>query len=1088
MAVTPIHSSKKRLAVQTVFLPASPEVQHSPAPYSPALQSPEVEIQSPPVTPVRSRPRVDSPRSAVRKTDQVAAASTPISAKRVREKGESKMELSAESDLAKLSHLTVDDMCASLQQRFAKDQIYTWCGSVLISVNPYRPIASLYGAQQVQQYHSHSVDIQLPPHLFAVGRRLLRTAATMRNQSVVISGESGAGKTEATNILVGFLSAANSGAPAALHSRLLASSVVLESLGNAKTEKNDNSSRFGKLLKLHFGDDGLRMRGATVEAYMLEETRVTGPANGERNFHVFYQMCAGASAEEKTQLKLQSTGNFAVLKQCTNLPSRNDAREWGRFKDALIELGIGKDVQLEAFRLFAAVLHLGNICFEESVSRAGIKQVELARDSVSLNSLTNAAELLGLEISQLRNCLTQRIIRASARDSVVVKSLSLIQAKEGRDSLMREIYGRLFNYFLALINEAISPKSDDEKKGGVFVGILDLFGFENFESGNHFEQLMINYANEKMHEEFLSEVILQELREYAEEGVPAPEILELPKAGECVELFEDRTRGIIAILDDECRVENGSAQSFFAKLAREWLGKKCVSVPKVLAANNRNIFTVNHYAECVAYSTHLFRSRNQRVLRQDLFDTVAQNSRPLLRSIFAEIGSGKVSVGRKFKSSLSELSEMIRNSSVSWIKCVKPNWNQMANMFEFEFVAKQLNYLGMVAVAKLRQIGFPLRLNFSDMVARYSGEKNNFSGDRECAIALIERACPRSATLYRAGEKKMFLSQIVWDKLEEMREEEQEKKKKMLLEQQEKKKQRTIVVVPEAVPEVVPEVPKGPEVVIMTQVAASLQGSLEGANLIMRNICDRNCEWLAKVMTGLRELNSALSTLRFGKYSDVASPEQFDSVSGAGKKSTLRRTLRKQQRGEGEENNYDQPREKKELEELTAMQREKKELEMQVTNLRMVRAEKSQDKKKMEFELEQIGRELEQKKRELSEQNNLLLEQEEGGGKKSKLEISAKKKEDDEIAQREKKTQFEMREEKKKKWAEKQAQLMQEKIIEEEKKREIMIRRIQEMHALEEEKNNSNFGGKKNAEISNDEEQKLYGFDLELSEKIKKKK
>ena len=942
----------------------------------------------------------------------VAVPPTPLSAKRKRFMGARKLDLGTVSveDVSKLSLLSLETISATLQERYAKDEIYTWCGQVLLSVNPFRPVPALYSLDQVKRFQT--AEVSPPPHLFAVGRRVLEALKERRNQSVVISGESGAGKTQATNILVSFLGSSAGFPLAGLQHKMMASSVVLEAMGNAKTARNDNSSRFGKLFKICFGSES-QLVGALVEAYLLEVTRVTAQAQGERNFHIFYQMCAGASADEKATYKVQSASHFALLKGCTSIGSVNDAADWVKFKDALTQLSFPAELQQDLFRMLSAILHLGNVSFVESTSsRTGTKQVELARDG-SEAALKTAAELMGMQAGALHGCLTRRIIKASARDSMVHKPLSMSQAKEGRDTLCRVLYNKLFFMVVDSINVALAPSGAAGQKGWdshcLFVGLLDLFGFENFETGNHFEQMMVNYANEKMQLEFLQQVLQQELREYAQERVDFQ--IKVPDNSACVELFEHRTRGIIAILDDECRMEDATAQSFVGKLAKEWAANPNLSVPKL--QSNKPSFTVNHYAEPVIYSTHAFRSRNQHVLRDDLMENVAIGGRPLLAKLFQpDLASGdrggragKVTVGRRFRASLAELSNMLAHTAVSWIRCIKPNPKQKPQSFDSAFVCKQLAYLGMLSVAQLRQDGYPIRISFAEFCSRYAPCLAVSSSDVRKVAELMARATAVSSTRggkrpFEIGVTRVFLSQEMWEACEDLKEEKEEEKRRQEEEKKRKEEERkrkeeeerkrqiaeakrrkeqaeadaAIAAAAAAQPKIV-EMPKpklveaSPEsrsrgllfrkaatapnkadpVVAMVQgVAAGLEGSLQGALSILELRRRENSEWCDDVLRQVRDgEQAALSSMQFGRYRDVKSPEQYEPASEAAKR-TLRRTLRKSPGGL-----------ERELREVRA---EKAALEQEVSTLRGVRRE-GDDRKALEAELERARVELNAVKR-----------------------------------------------------------------------------------------------------------------------------
>lgn len=933
-------------------------------------------------------------------------------------------------DASRLAHLNVESMCDFLKSRYAKDLIYTWCGDILISVNPYRALPAAYSLDQVKMHMSTPQDARASPHIYAIGRTALLGLAS-KNQSIVISGESGAGKTEATKLLVSFL--ASGSAPAGLQHRLFASGVLLEALGNAKTARNDNSSRFGKLFKLSFGADGKQLVGASVEAYLLEMSRVTVQAAGERNFHIFYHMCAGASTEERNLYRSQPASHFQILKSCTSVPSINDAKEWIRFKDALGALNFPNDVQQDMFRILSAILHLGNINFVESRES---HDVEIARDGDA--SLHHAAELLGLQPGILSGSLTRRIIKASARDSIVHKSLSLSQAKEGRDTLCRVLYSKIFQLVLDRINAELAPAGAQKKdwdSAHKFIGLLDLFGFENFDSGNHFEQMMVNYANERMQQEFLRQVLRQDMDDYAKEGIPFPAAI--PDNSACIELFEHRTRGIIAILDDECKVEDASAQSFVAKLSKEWNHSPHLSVPKLMS--NKPSFTVNHYAESVTYSTHGFRSRNQHILRDDLMEAVAMGGRPLLGKFFqselqGERGgrAGKTTVGRLFRSSLQELSAMLSTTHVSWIRCIKPNQKQKAQAFDDSFVTRQLTYLGMLSVAQLRQNGYPVRIGFKEFVVRYSacvGRNPNADGDfRKAGGNLLEEmvrvtSCKTTKggkKTYQLGKTRIFLSSELFEGCEDFKDEQEaiaarkkkeeeerlkreeeerqrrlkreeeerqarlkreqelaaaeEKKKQMMMRDKGKEeasepspKQRRVVLTSsprtptrnDAPLLFLPQQSKpqpaavAPAVVMLQNMAANLQGALQGAFSILSTYCADNVSWCEDVLKGTQG-NGALSAMKFGKYPDVLSPQSVKRRMDDDPESVAKRSLRRKRESALEK-------------ELESIRKEKHTLEQEIATLRGTKSQKSSDRKMLEQELELAKKELTAIKRGLVE-------------------------------------------------------------------------------------------------------------------------
>lgn len=509
------------------------------------------------------------------------------------------------------------------------DAIYTYSGSILIATNPHKRLKHLYGNRMMGQYRNVPLG-ELSPHTYAIAEAAY--AAMMmdeQRQAILISGESGAGKTESAKMVMQYLAhradklqqagglarsgnsdvaalMVNGEAAAPIEEQVLESNPLLEAFGNAKTARNDNSSRFGKFVEIDFDPAG-RITGACISTYLLERSRVVSVRSPERSFHIFYQLCEGATAVQKTTLKLEKGAqSFRFLNQSDvfYLDDIDDGEQFSHTLDAMRIIGLTEEDTDVVLKIVAAVLHLGNITFESSNRDEAVIETEDAQQA-----LNNAAELLGTTPDALKTALTTRAIET--RGERIVKYLDPTAASESRDALAKGLYSKLFDWIVAAVNRKIGSFGGGGRTARS-IGILDIYGFESFDS-NSFEQLCINLANEKLQQAFNAHVFKGEQAEYAAEGI-AWSYIDFVDNQDCLDLLEGGGAsglptgvGIFPLIDEACRLPRATHQDLAHALRTRLASHKRFGAPR----REQHAFVVDHYAGEVCYATAALLDKNR---------------------------------------------------------------------------------------------------------------------------------------------------------------------------------------------------------------------------------------------------------------------------------------------------------------------------------------------------------------------------------------------------------------------------------------------------------------------------------------------
>ncbi|XP_075979889.1 unconventional myosin-IXa-like isoform X4 [Anticarsia gemmatalis] len=540
-------------------------------------------------------------------------------------------------DLCQLPELNEQTLLDNLKSRFAAGYIYTYVGSILIALNPFK-FYPIYNPKYVKLYQNKRIGSSLPPHIFAVADAAYHCMLRERtNQCIVISGESGSGKTESTNFLLHHLTALSQKGShgSGVEQTILSAGPVLEAFGNAKTAHNNNSSRFGKFIQVNYKENGM-VHGAVVQKYLLEKSRICSQGRNERNYHVFYYLLAGASEQEKEQLHLLSVDKYNYLSRtgCSEVPGIDEQYEFSRLKQSMEMVGFTLDKQRRLFAVLSAVLLLGNVEFQPQRKSyhhdeaVGVRNPEV----VSLIS-----SLLRVKQETLLAALTSKRARASGETLVI--NYRLPEAIATRDAMAKCLYGALFDWIVMQVNHALLSKKDTLREHqGHSIGVLDIFGFEDFGLSNSFEQLCINYANEHLQHYFNQHVFKYEQEEYKREGIPWTDIGFSDNTG-CLQLIEGKVNGLLCLLDDQCNFPWATNETLLQKFNSVHENNPFYEKPQ----RREPAFVVRHYAGRVKYQVSAMREKNLDLMRQDIVSVLKNSSLAFVREL---VGVDPVAVFR----------------------------------------------------------------------------------------------------------------------------------------------------------------------------------------------------------------------------------------------------------------------------------------------------------------------------------------------------------------------------------------------------------------------------------------------------------
>ncbi|CAN1812414.1 VIII-1 [Linum perenne] len=508
------------------------------------------------------------------------------------------------------------------------------------------------------------------------------------------------------------------GGGSGIEHEILKTNPILEAFGNAKTLRNDNSSRFGKLIEIDFSETG-KISGARIQTFLLEKSRVVQCIAGERSYHIFYQLCAGASSRLRDKLHLKSVNDYKYLRQsdCCSIDGVDDAQNFHIVTEALDTVHVSREDQENVFAMLAAVLWLGNVSFSVIDNE---NHVEPLADEC----LMAVAELIGCKVEELKLALSTRKMRVG--NDAIVQKLTLSQAMDTRDALAKSIYACLFEWLVEQINKSLAV---GKKRTGRSISILDIYGFESFQR-NSFEQFCINYANERLQQHFNRHLFKLEQEEYIQDGIDWTKV-DFEDNQNCLNLFEKKPLGLLSLLDEESTFPNGTDLTLANKLKQHLQSNSC------FRGDRGKAFTVCHYAGEVTYDTTGFLEKNRDLLHMDIIQLLSscschlpqkfassmlvQSEKPVIGPLHKAGGadSQKLSVATKFKGQLFHLMKRLESTTPHFIRCIKPNNNQSPRLYDQGLVLQQLRCCGVLEVVRISRSGFPTRVTHQKFARRY---------------------------------------------------------------------------------------------------------------------------------------------------------------------------------------------------------------------------------------------------------------------------------------------------------------------------------------------------------------------------------
>ncbi|QLQ81017.1 hypothetical protein HG537_0E03720 [Torulaspora globosa] len=667
-------------------------------------------------------------------------------------------------DMSELTHLNEASVLYNLENRYREDMIYTYSGLFLVAINPYCNL-KLYSQEYINLYQGSPREDN-KPHIFATAEEAYRRLLSdKRDQSILVTGESGAGKTENTKKILQYLASITSedklisSGSESFELKILQSNPILESFGNSQTVRNNNSSRFGKFIKIEFDERG-KINGAHIEWYLLEKSRIVDQNSLERNYHIFYQLLSGLSSQELRKLELDSRSvtEYRYLRNSNAfIPGVDDSQNLQELLTAFKIVGFDKDEIFEIFKIISIILHIGNVEFvSERTEQASIK-----------NDITSLCRLLGVPEADLKTAILKP--KSKAGKEWVSQSKNATQARFILNSLSRSLYEKLFASIVARINRSL----DHGSMTANFIGLLDIAGFEIF-NFNSFEQLCINYTNERLQQFFNHYMFVLEQNEYLKENIQWDYIDYGKDLQSTINLIEQRgpVTGILSLLDEESILPKSTDETFFSKLMSTWNQNSS----KFKRSKNPSCFVLTHYAGDVEYNIDGWLSKNKDPLSDNLLNVLKASNNQLVKAFFDDSqkkrgGSFRTSSTRH-REQLNSLLDQLSSTQPHFVRCIIPNNEKKSKDFDRRLILEQLRCNGVLEGIRIAREGYPNRIFFKEFFQRYKLLSNDFpisnNSKKNCEFLLSSLHLDPS--IYKVGSTKLFFKAGVLAELEAKKE------------------------------------------------------------------------------------------------------------------------------------------------------------------------------------------------------------------------------------------------------------------------------------------------------------------------------
>ncbi|XP_068586061.1 myosin IEb isoform X1 [Cebidichthys violaceus] len=663
------------------------------------------------------------------------------------------VKVSGVDDMVLLSKINEDAITENLKKRYMDDYIFTYIGPVLISVNPFKQLP--YFTDREVELYQGAAQYENPPHIYALADNMYRNMMIdNENQCVIISGESGAGKTVAAKFIMSYVSKVSGGGDKVQHVKdiILQSNPLLEAFGNAKTVRNNNSSRFGKYFEIQFSRGGAP-DGGKISNFLLEKSRIVSQNPGERSFHIYYQMLEGATKEQRENLGVTTPDYYFYLNQSGTytVEDMNDKKDFSETMEAMSVVGLSVEEQDSVLQLVAGILHLGNISFREENNYAVVE----SQDFLAFPSF-----LLGIPQDGLCSKLTSRIMDSKwgGKTESIAVTLNTEQACFSRDALSKALYTRLFDFLVDCVNKAI--QKDQEVLN---IGVLDIYGFEIFQR-NGFEQFCINFVNEKLQQIFIELTLKAEQDEYVQEGIKWTPIEYFNNKVVC-DLIESKLNpiGLMSVLDDVCATMHAKGEGADQTLLQKLQGQ--IGSHEHFSSWNKG-FIIHHYAGKVSYDVSGFCERNRDVLFNDIIELMQSSEFPFIRALFtenleAEKRGRPTTASSKIKKQANSLVQTLMKCTPHYIRCIKPNETKRPRDWEDNRARHQVEYLGLRENIRVRRAGYAYRRAFNKFLQRYAILTKEtwpeWKGEERKGVLHLLSSVRMDQDQFQLGKTKVFI-------------------------------------------------------------------------------------------------------------------------------------------------------------------------------------------------------------------------------------------------------------------------------------------------------------------------------------------